>query len=173
MHYSTFVKSISFMLLLALLFGACKKEEINPNDPQQEEEIIEEEEEKTNVMTAKVDGADWEASRVLVTMKDGVINITGVSEDDREITITVQSDAEGEYELNLVSSHVALYTPVKNSNDIFSSNGDSSAGGQVIFKTIDMSDKHLSGTFDFKGVQPGETNSVDITEGVFTKVKIQ
>jgi len=168
---STFVKFFYALVLFSLCFTACKKEEVDPNKEEEKEENIEET--ITNAMSAKINGADWVAESILVTMKDDVINITGVAEDGKEISITIQDDAEGEYTLSLVSPHVALYSPEKNSTTVFSSNGDASAGGDVMLETIDMGEKELTGSFSFKGVEPGGTESVEIADGNFTKVKIQ
>src|SRR6185437_14289039 len=125
---------------------------------------------------ARIDGTQWAAASNAeqVTMVQGLINITGISSDNREISMTLTDTVAARYTLSLHSSSVAAYINI-DSSDVyaFSTNQgtDSSlAGGEVTVTQIDRVNRTMSGTFSFNVFRSIDGRQHSITAGVFNKL---
>jgi uncharacterized protein DUF6252 len=125
---------------------------------------------------ARIDGTRWAAASNAeqVTMVQGLINITGVSPDNREISMTLTDTVEGQYILSEQSTSMAAYMNI-DSADLYAfstdQGGDSSqAGGEVTVTRIDRVNRTMSGTFSFKVYRSIDGRQHTITSGVFNKL---
>jgi hypothetical protein len=158
----TFIYSL---VLLACGFAACKKEysiegtgNLNAN------------------FTAVIDGNQWAAlqTRESATIIQGVINLTGISNDDQQISITISDTLPGTYLLNQQSLSTGAYEDIDSSSlYAYSTNqgqDTTQAGGEVTITEIDPIHKTLTGTFSFKVYRELDGSQKSITMGVFTDI---
>ena len=120
-------------------------------------------------ISATIDSQEWVGIAPKGILTGGVLTIASTSLDGKAVTITVNGDKEGTYELNpllLKTQCGAVYKPsLLNSEEasLISSNG------KVIITKFDTSKKRVSGTFEFN-----LTNSAgaigQITKGTFSDV---
>jgi hypothetical protein len=125
---------------------------------------------------AQINGVQWIAADATkgASMLAGLINITGISSDNKQLSITLTDTIPGVYTLNQTSSSYAAYAD-NDSSDIyaFSTNQGSDttqAGGQVTITQIDAVNKTLTGTFSFKVYRDIDSHQKTITSGVFYKL---
>jgi hypothetical protein len=125
---------------------------------------------------AVVDGTPWVASDSTkgAIILGNVINISGISADNRQLSITLQDTVTGVYILNQTSLSIAAYADI-DSADIYAfatnqGSDTSQAGGQVTITEIDKVNKTLSGTFAFKAFRNIDGHQKQITAGVFYKL---
>ncbi len=125
---------------------------------------------------AKIDGVQWEAAANMknALVLNGLIIISGVSSDNKIITINLAEQTTGTYFLNQNTPDAASYTEITNGATITYStnqNGDTSlSGGSVTITEIDMVNQTISGTFSFNGYDQNTSSKKVVTEGVFTKL---
>ncbi|TCN70604.1 DUF6252 family protein [Acetobacteroides hydrogenigenes] len=120
-------------------------------------------------ISATIDSQEWVGIAPKGILTGGVLTIASTSLDGKAVTITVNGDKEGTYELNpllLKTQCGAVYKPsLLNSEEasLISSNG------KVIITKFDTNKKRVSGTFEFN-----LTNSAaaigQITKGTFSDV---
>src|SRR5690242_15714490 len=98
---------------------------------------------------AQIDGVQWIAADATkgASMLAGLTNITGISSDNKKLSITLTDTVAGVYTLSQTSSSYAAYAD-NDSSDIyaFSTNQGSDttqAGGQLIITGIDHVNKTL------------------------------
>lgn len=128
---------------------------------------------------ATIDGTQWiaEDSAKGASILQGMINLSGISGDHRQLSITLNDTVPGVYTLNQVSVSMAAY--VDNSlTDFFAyatnqGQDTSQAGGLVTVTEIDTVHKTLSGTFSFKVYRELDSRQRVITNGVFYKLSYQ
>ena len=125
---------------------------------------------------ARIDGTPWAAATNAeqVTMVQGLINITGVSSDNREISMTLTDTVEGQYILNQQTTSLAAYMNI-DSSDLyaFSTNqgsNSSQAGGVVTVTQIDRVNRTMTGTFSFVVYRSIDGRQHTITSGIFNKL---
>jgi hypothetical protein len=126
--------------------------------------------------TAKVDGVQWSASGTKqgASILGGVINITGISADNKEITMTITDSVAGTYTLSQSSTSYGAYADI-DSSDVyaFSTNqgkDSTQAGGVITILNIDPVGKTISGTFSFHVYRDIDGRGKNITNGVFTRI---
>lgn len=125
---------------------------------------------------AIIDGVDWIAadSSKGAAILGGLINITGVSADNKQISITLNDTVTGVYTLNQSTTSFAAY--VDNASSGFNAyatneSGDTTlAGGTVTITQIDKVNKTISGTFSFTVFRSSDSLRKKITSGVFYKL---
>jgi hypothetical protein len=156
---------IFYFILLLTGFASCKKET-----------SIENGNTLSGNFTARIDGVQWSASGTKegASILGGIINITGISADNQEISITIADSVAGPYTLNQSSASLGAYADI-DSSDLyaFSTNQGSDttqAGGLVTITEIDPVGKTISGTFSFKVFRDIDGRQKTITAGVFTKI---
>jgi Family of unknown function (DUF6252) len=125
---------------------------------------------------AQINGVQWIAADTAkgASLLAGLINITGISADHKQLSITLADTIAGVYTLDQGSSSLAAYAD-NDSSDIyaFSTNqgvDTSQAGGLVVITAIDRVKKTLSGTFSFKLFRDIDGHQKVITTGVFYKL---
>jgi hypothetical protein len=152
-------------VLLACCAAACKKEysiegngNLNAN------------------FTAVIDGNQWAAleTKESATIIQGVITLTGISNDDQQISITISDTLPGTYLLNQQSLSVGAYADI-DSSDLYAyatnqGTDSAQAGGEVTITAIDPIHKTLTGTFTFKVYRELDGSQKSITMGVFTSI---
>jgi len=160
------MKKVFFYCMALLLgFASCKKETSIENGTG-----------ASGNFTAVIDGAQWAASstKEAASILGGVITLTGVSADNREINISIADSVAGTYALNQTSPSLAAYADIDSSNlYAFSTNqgsDTSQAGGTVTVTEIDSIGKTISGSFSFKAFRDIDGRQKIITNGVFTKI---
>jgi hypothetical protein len=123
--------------------------------------------------TAKIDGTQWAAadSTQSASILQGMINLTGISSNKQQLSITLGDTLIGQYTLNQQSSSVAAYADL-DSSDLyaFSTNqgsDTSKAGGTVTVTAIDRVNKTISGVFSFKVYREVDGRQKNFTSGVF------
>ncbi|HMO62290.1 MAG TPA: DUF6252 family protein [Ferruginibacter sp.] len=126
---------------------------------------------------AKIDGTQWEATRYAQGSRvGGIINISGLGLDKKNITITVQDSGVHKYTLAWDNSSMgagAFMDSTLADVTAFSSNaGDvpSQGGGELNITAINETSKTMSGTFNFKARRLTDNTFRTISEGVFTNI---
>jgi hypothetical protein len=158
-------KAILCAIILLVGFASCKKET-----------SIESGSNASGNFTATIDGTKWAASstKQAASILGGVITITGVSADNREINLSIADSVAGTYPLSQTSASLGAYADIDSSVlYAFSSNqgsDTSQAGGVVTVTQIDSIAKTISGTFSFKAWRDIDGRQKNITNGVFTKI---
>jgi uncharacterized protein DUF6252 len=125
---------------------------------------------------ALIDGVDWIAadSTKGAAILGGMINITGVSADNKQISITLNDTVTGVYTLNQTTTSFAAY--VDNASSVFNAfatnqgTDTTQAGGTVTITQIDKANKTISGTFSFAVYRNSDSTRKMITAGVFYKL---
>jgi len=126
--------------------------------------------------TAVINGTSWSAAgtKEAASILGGVITVTGISADNREISMTITDSVAGTYALSLSSASFGVYGDIDSSNlYAFSTNqgtDTSKAGGTVTITQIDPVGRTISGTFSFKVFREIDGQQKTITNGVFTKI---
>jgi hypothetical protein len=145
--------------------SSCKKETSIEND-----NVV------AGNFTAVINGVPWAAaaSQQQATITQGLINITGVSVDNQEISISITDTAEGVYVLNATTPSIAAYANL-DSADVYaySTSGSSDtakAGGTVTITSIDRVHKTVSGSFAFKVYRTVDGQERSIASGVFNQI---
>lgn len=125
---------------------------------------------------ADINGVQWLAADSArgATILSGLINITGISNDHKQLSITLTDTVTGVYTLDQASSSIGAYADIDSSDFYaFSTNQGSDttqAGGQVTVTEIDPVHKTITGTFSFKVYRELDGHQKVITSGVFYKL---
>jgi hypothetical protein len=124
---------------------------------------------------AKINGVQWVANKASGAARySGYINITGMSNDNKMLTITLTDSGVHRYILSDVTMNVLAFTDSADANGLsYSSNGSSNpaqAGGEVNITSINEAKKTISGTFSVKVFRDPDSKQKTITEGSFTDV---
>ena len=158
-------KVIFYSMLLVVGFASCKKET-----------SIESGGTASGNFTATIDGAQWAAAgtKEAASILGGVITITGISADNREINLSIADSVAGTYALSQTSASLAAYADIDSLGIYaFSTNqgkDTSQAGGTVTVTQIDSIGKTITGTFSFKAWRDIDGRQKNITNGVFTRI---
>lgn len=125
---------------------------------------------------ATIDGAQWIAADTLksATIIGGLINLTGISEDDQQLSITLNDTIPGTYTLNQGSTSIAAYAHNDSSNlYAYTTNQGSDsnqAGGTVTVINIDPISQTITGTFSLVVFRDVDGKQKTITDGLFYKL---
>jgi len=126
--------------------------------------------------TAKIDGVQWSASGTKegASILGGVITITGISADNKQINITITDSVAGSYVLSQSTTSFGAFADI-DSSGLYAFSTDqgkdsSQGGGTVIITDIDPVAKTISGTFSFNVYRDLDGREKSITDGVFTKI---
>jgi hypothetical protein len=126
--------------------------------------------------TAVINGVPWAAaaSQEQATLTQGMINITGVSTDNREISISIIGIGTGDYVLNAQTPSIAAYADLDSSELYAYSTSQSSdtamAGGTVTISSVDTVGKTVTGAFSFNVFRTVDGQHKGITSGVFNRI---
>jgi len=126
--------------------------------------------------TATIDGTSWIAadSTKGASILQGMINISGISTGNKQLSITLNDTIPGVYKLSQVSASLAAYADNDSSNlyafATNQGNDSTQAGGQVTVTEIDQVNKTITGTFSFKVYRDIDNHQKTITDGVFYKL---
>jgi len=122
---------------------------------------------------ATIDGSQWIAVDTLksVTIVGGLINLTGISADNQQLSITLNDTVPGTYKLKQEATSIAVYGYIDSSNSFaYSTNqgADSTqAGGTVTVISIDAIHQTITGTFSFTVFRNVDGKQKTITDGIF------
>ena len=126
--------------------------------------------------TAVINGVPWSAaaSQEQATIIRGLINITGVSVGNQEISISITDTVTGVYTLNAQTPSIGVYGSA-DSSDLYAystsqSPDTSKAGGTVTIAAIDTVNKTVTGTFAFKVYRTYDGQGKTIASGVFQQI---
>jgi hypothetical protein len=125
---------------------------------------------------AMINGVQWIAVDSLsgATILAGLINVTGISSDNKLVSITLVGSGTGTYTLNQSSASVLSYSDLNssNTNPFTTSQGQdtSFAGGQVTVTAINTTKKTISGTFQCKVYRAQDSRQEIITQGIFNNI---
>lgn len=158
-------KTIFYTVLFLIGLASCRKET-----------SVEHANTLSGNFTAKIDGVQWSASGTKegASILGGIINITGISVDNKEISIMIAGSVAGPYALNQSTRSLAAYADI-DSSDVYAfatnqGRDTTQAGGMVTITEIDPVGKTISGTFSFKVYRDIDHRQKTITAGVFTKI---
>jgi hypothetical protein len=160
-------KAIVYTLLVlgCCWISSCKKETSIENGSS-----------PTGNFTAVINGVPWAAaaSQQQATITQGMINITGVSTDNQEISISITGTGIGAYVLNAQTPSIAAYANLDSSELYAYSTSQSSdtakAGGTVTISSIDTVDKTVTGAFSLNVFRTVDGQQKSITSGVFNRI---
>lgn len=154
------------ILLAGWSISSCKKETSIENSTAQ----------TGATFIATINGVQWAATANArqATVIQGLINITGISSDNQEISITLTDTSLGKHVLTQQSTSLAAYADI-DSSDLYAfatnqGTDTSQAGGEVTLTQIDQVNKTLSGTFSFKVYRDLDGRQKTITAGLFNKI---
>jgi hypothetical protein len=161
-------KMAKFILVFAIVLGFIASG-CNNDD---EEEDINNNTNNNPSMTANWNGNPWTAEEPSASIMNEKINITGIDSDGRTISITLNDNGEGTYNLAYNGENAAAVTPDQGGvNPAWTSNSHADAGGSVIITEINTSDSTITGTFSFDAYRYTDNSFVEITNGKFINVK--
>jgi hypothetical protein len=156
-----FLHIVSALVLLVLF--SCRKE------------VSTEGHGNASVFTVQIDGDQWTAVDSLkqATILAGIINLTGVSADDKQLSITLNDSIPGVYTLDQTTTSAASYASV-DSADLYAyttnqGNG-TQAGGTVTVIEIDQINHTITGTFSLNVYRDFDGKQKKLTDGVFYKL---
>jgi len=125
---------------------------------------------------ADVDGKQWFAVDSLksASMIGGFIYLTGISSDNRQLSITLNDTIPGVYVLDQRSTSVAFYGSIDSSSSyVYSTNqgkDTTQGGGTVTVTQIDPVKHTISGIFSFSVFRELDGKQQRLTDGVFLKL---
>jgi len=128
------------------------------------------------VFMADVNGSQWVAADSLksASILAGLINLTGVSDDHHQLSITLNDTIPGTYVLDQNTTSVAFFGSTDSSSSyIYSTNqgaNSTQAGGTVTVTEIDPVNHTISGTFSFNVYRDIDSKQLQFTNGVFRKL---
>lgn len=161
----------SYLMVSALsaILVSCQQEVTDPNGTNNNNPAV------TGDFRAKIEGTQWVANKATAAYRlQGLISITGVSNDKKTVTITLVDSGVHRYTLSDVTPNAAAYQDSTLPSVIaFTSNGGAypaQAGGEVNITAIDAVNKKISGTFSFKAYRQSDGLQRTITEGSFTNL---
>ena len=119
--------------------------------------------------------ADKAAGAAFSTAGNGLprlINISGLSNDKKIITITLEDSGVHKYTIDGNSFHVGLYidSTLSNTYAFSTEELDAEIAGTVDITSINTVTKTMSGTFSFRAYREMDNSEVNITEGSFTDI---
>jgi hypothetical protein len=120
---------------------------------------------------ATIDGNQWNADSLqLILVNNNGVSISGLSKTGGEISMLLPEFKTGTFTLNAASLPFSFYVDVFGSlTDVYYSNSGS-ATGTVTIASIDTINHLVSGSFQFKLVNPSDNSIKNITNGVFSYV---
>src|SRR5450631_1831730 len=130
----------------------------------------------TGTFTAVIDGVQWTAkdSGKAASILDGMINLSGLSADNKQLSIILNDTATGTYKLNQNTFSLASFSAADSSGIFaFTSNEGSDstqAGGTVTVTRIDRVYQTISGTFSFNMYRDFDGRQKQVRQGVFTNI---
>jgi hypothetical protein len=129
----------------------------------------------TGNFKAKIDGTQWVADKAAAASRfGGLINITGISNDKKLLTITLTDSGVHHYTLDQNSFNAGAFVDSNLSNtNAFTTNQGTTAGqsgGDLTITSIDTAHKTISGTFSFKVYRQMDGLQRNFTEGSFTNI---
>jgi hypothetical protein len=125
---------------------------------------------------ALINNVQWVASRSTesASIIGGLINITGTSTDNKQISITLNGTKPGQYLMDQHSVNFLSYVDGNSGNtNAFTTNqgtDTSLAGGTVTVTSIDTVHKTISGYFQCKVYRNMDSQQELITQGSFTEI---
>ena len=125
----------------------------------------------SSLMTAQVNGADWEAVAAGALIQVNRIGISGLAADGSVIVLSLEDNGEGVYELTENGLSAGAYTLDDGSNS-FTSNSNME-GGIVEITELNWQDSIMSGTFFFTGSRAFPASEVNIELGRFENIPIR
>jgi Family of unknown function (DUF6252) len=153
------------MLFSGWIFSSCKKETSIENAGNANANF-----------TAVINGVEWSAAKTSegATLLQGMLNITGISADSEEISITLTDTTLGLHTLSPQTTSLAAYGSIDSSSGatFSTSQGTDStqAGGEVTLTAINTLNNTVSGTFSFTVYRTSDGTQRTITSGVFTNI---
>ena len=126
-------------------------------------------------MTAKVDGVNWTSltNRAAASIISNVTNLTGVASDSTLLTITIQDAVSvgDTIDLGPGSGNAGVFALTPNGlATAWSSNGNPACFGEMIITAMDVTNKKMSGTFEYKVWRASDNTFKTITDGIFTNI---
>lgn len=168
---------LCFVYSLLLTLGSCQKE-YNPLDPNLPPPGGTTPggttpPANTGSFTAKIDGAAFVANKFAGAVRTrGLINVSGLANDGKIITMTLTDSGVHTYQLTQTTINAGAYNETANGIS-FTSNGSANtaeAGGTVTITSIDTVKKTMTGTFNFKAFRASDNTTRNITTGIFTGI---
>lgn len=153
------------ILFIGWIFSACKKEY-----------SVENANVTTANFTAVINGIHWAATPATegATLLQGMLNITGISADSEEISITLTDTVPGVHTLSPQTSSLAVLGFIDSSYKTNFSTGQGTdstqAGGEVDLTAINTLTKTVSGTFSFKVYRSSDGARRTVTSGIFSNI---
>ncbi|HVU54174.1 MAG TPA: DUF6252 family protein [Puia sp.] len=125
---------------------------------------------------ATIDGSQWIAADTLksATILAGLINLTGISADNQQISITLNDTIPGTYTLNQQTTSVAVYGHTDSADAYaYSTNqgaDTTQAGGTVTVISIDAINHTITGTFSYTVFRDLDGKQKTVTDGIFYRL---
>lgn len=164
-------KILLLTLGVSVLISSCKKEEENEKEKETEQEqeavVVEA---KNGVLNYNVGGVLWESETVEVLFEEDskMISINGEMGDEEFDMILVSDDDNylKSYNLSSEYSSTANYSDGSDYYTTYSAFGE----GVATVTEFDTTNKTITGSFNFIGGQLSSTSTLEIKDGLFTKL---
>lgn len=164
-------KILPVICMLALSFlGSCGKDDDDATTPSNNDPITN----PTTTFKAVISGSNWQATNHNTAVSGGILGIHGDDNAGRKITITTDvitktgtyTSGSLAYELTHSDGSASRWTGFLNDSTI----------NVLTITSYDAATKKISGTFKFSGARvfgaPTEPDTVKVTNGVFTDIKL-
>jgi hypothetical protein len=158
-------------IIISISLSGCKKNQTISNIPNADT--------TSGSFSAIIDGKQWVSSDSTksASLLNGILNVSGASDDGQTITISLTDTIPGTYILNQNSSNIATYTDIVDNSSFqnrylsTNQNSDNSlSGGEVVVKEIDKTNKTISGTFILNEYTDSAGYKKNITHGIFNQL---
>ncbi len=151
------------VLAITVLAVSCSKEntEFESNLPQK--------------LSATIDGQKWESQQTTVTIKEGVVNITGVGlNESKTLTFILNSFREGAFALNQNSPNLAAYVKSSFDTESYTSTNTGTNGvmadGIMEIEEINFEESWFSGNFEMTLYNRTDSIPVVVEDGQFARM---
>lgn len=150
----TMGKRLLVLLLIGVtMLGSCTKDSDTLN----------------NKLSAKIGGKSWNAAIRVTNLANDVFIITGTSTTGEVLIITIFGKNPDLYEFSLTSQKCnATYkkSAFTTENDFYTS-----VSGRVNLTKVDMTNKKISGTFEFTLTKTSLTDQLSVSNGSFNDLE--
>lgn len=156
------LKSFTLLFILAIsLFCSC-----SDTDSDGVPDIIE-----NDKMTATINGQNWVTVTRVTVIKQGKIIITGTSLSGQSLVITINGTDAGTYTLSALPPKTQCGAVYKETATASTADAFYSVSGTVVITNLDLTNKILSGTFNFEMIKDLSGTTISITNGKINDIK--
>ena len=158
------IRSLMMAALLIAALASCNKDDDDDDNGDGNNPTTQE------GMEATINGSEWKATSTIAVIDNDAIAISGVKAKGEQLSFSLAGTQTGTYNFGISSENSAIFSP---GNSVYYTAGANAiAGGTVEVMDLNLTDSIVSGTFSFNLYNVLGNDSIIITGGTFSKVKV-